>query len=141
MAVRTNEDNVILILKDNYDDGDDLEIFIADANAMVDLYCVDSGYSAAVLELIERYVAAHLYQMINDKEIQYQIGTSGSGGGGAVGIKIASKIDLGFDYTIYGQTAKRWDKAGNLAKADEIAKNGGGVTPSVKYLGRNDGDF
>ena len=96
--------------------------FIEAATAIVTKHCTDAAYTDADLELIERWLTAHLYSvrvMIAEMEKA-----------GPVSEKLQSKVDLGFDTSHYGQTAMRLDWAGGLSRLNDDMKKGikrGGV--------------
>lgn len=118
------EDDVIALLGDQFSVNSPLDSSLNDADTMVELYCLGSSYSAKVLRTIAKYLAAHFYEMTYGRTIKEQIGSSGSGGGGAVSVTYESKVDLGFNLTRFGQQAMMWDKAGNLARANADAQSG-----------------
>lgn len=97
-----------------------MEPFITVANELVTEACVDNGpstaYTSARLELIERWLAAHLYTNRDPRAVNEKAG--------AVGATYQSKVDLGFDTSHYGQTAMRLDTNGGLAKLNDDAKKG-----------------
>lgn len=90
--------------------------FIEIANDLVTDLCTDSGYTAAKLELIERWLSAHFYHILDPQVVSEKAGP--------VGVNYQQKVDLGFNQTRYGQQAMRIDTAGNLAALDKRAKEG-----------------
>ena len=91
--------------------GDSLTAYIDTANALVTELCTDSGYSDVRLELIERWLSSHFYD-INRPRTQSEAVT------GSSGVQESFervKVDLGLHNTKYGQTAMFLDTAGNLA--------------------------
>lgn len=75
---------------------------------MVTQHCSDSSYSAAILELIERWLSAHFY-VVMDPRVQQE------GVSGVYQQFEPIKVDLGLNLTKYGQQAMVLDYAGNLA--------------------------
>jgi hypothetical protein len=108
------------------------------ANELVTEICAPVvSYSNTRLELIERYLAAHFASID-----QFKATFSGAG---QVQESSASKVDLGFDYTVYGQNAMRLDTAGGLAALNnrlKVIQSGGGSTAGsrfgVVYYGEED---
>lgn len=94
--------------------------FIAVANELVTEACVTNGPSTAYtndrLELIERWLTAHLYTHRDPRAVTEKAGSVGAG--------YQSKVGLGFDTSHYGQTAMRLDTNGGLAKLNEDTKKG-----------------
>ena len=101
-------------------DDDAFEPFITVANELVTEACVTNGpataYTATRLELIERWLAAHLYTNRDPRAAAERAGPVGS--------TFQSKIDIGFDTSHYGQTAMRLDTNGGLAKLNNDMKKG-----------------
>lgn len=87
--------------------------FIEVANNLVTDYIVTeckASYSAAKLELIERWLAAHFYSVRDRRLSEEETGkTSGVYQG---------RTAMGFDSTLYGQHAKLLDTDGCLAALD-----------------------
>lgn len=104
---RTNEDAVGAVI--DIDVGDDVQPYIDTANSLVTELCSDSGYSDGRLELIERWLSAHFYD-INRPRSQRE-GVSP----GPFQALEPVKVDLFFNNTKYGQQAVLLDTAGNLA--------------------------
>lgn len=111
------------------DESIDLTPFIDTASALVDAVCLTSGYSDSMLEMIERYLAAHCYTLIDPRQTSQRAGS--------VGESVQSSVDLGFDTSHYGQMAMRLDVKGNLAKLNEDAKKGNKIAVGITYLGTN----
>jgi hypothetical protein len=108
-----------------------LDSFIETASHLVDRACataVDSEgaayYSDSELELIERWLAAHFYEVAVAPAQQERAGSVGQ-------IK-ATKVDLGLNLTRYGQQALVLDTAGGL---QALMDAGSRVTPGVAWLG------
>lgn len=105
-----------------------LDPFIEVANSLVTKCCGDvTDYTAADLELIERWLSAHFYT-VRDMRAEMEKA-------GAVSEKKQSKVDLGFDTSHYGQTAMRIDTAGGLGQLNERIKNGRSAGFSINWLG------
>jgi hypothetical protein len=96
--------------------GDDVNPFIDGANDLVTAHCTGSGYSDARLEFIERWLAAHLYDVMRPRTSQEGI----SGGTQEQYERVA--VDLFLNNTKYGQMAMFFDSAGNLAAINNSLK-------------------
>lgn len=124
MAIRTSKANIEEIIELDAEiipDDPAMLPFITVANELVTEACTgDEGpttdYSAARLELIERWLAAHFYTNRDPRAVNEKAGT--------VGAAFQSKVDLGFSTSHYGQTAMRLDTNGGLAKINEDTKKG-----------------
>ena len=125
MAVKTTITAVGLIIE--IDSAIDLTSFIETANALVTECCSEDDYDDTRLELIERWVSAHLYT-IRDARAE-------SEKAGSVSEKKQSKVDLGFDTSHYGQTAMRLDTAGGLAALNTQMKKQGKRPVGITWLG------
>jgi len=128
MAVRTTSTAVALLIE--IDDDISLTPFIEAANALVTECCSTDDYDATRLELIERWLSAHVYT-IRDMRAE-------SEKAGSVSEKKQSRVDLGFDSSHYGQMAMRLDTKGGLAALNTRMKKGTGQTVQVSWLGDND---
>ena len=106
--------------------------FIEAANNIVSAVCdtADTSYDATDLEIIERWLSAHIYTNRDPRAFEESVGR------GAASEKTQSKVDLGFDTSHYGQTAMRLDREGGLAALNAQAKKGTGATGSVTWLGK-----
>lgn len=95
-----------------------LEPYIAVANELVTEACVTNGpttpYSDVRLELIERWLTAHMYTVRDPRVTNERAG--------AVGVTYQSYVGLGFDTSHYGQTAMRLDTNGGLTDINSEAK-------------------
>jgi len=95
--------------------------YITVANELVTECCTgDAGptteYTDERLELIERWLAAHLYTVRDPRMVSEHAGSvSGS---------VQSHVGLGFDTSHYGQTAMRLDTNGGLSALNESVKKG-----------------
>jgi hypothetical protein len=95
--------------------------FITVANELVTECCTGDAaptvaYTDERLELIERYLAAHLYTNRDPRAVIEKVGP--------VGTTFQSRVDLGFDTSHYGQIAMRIDTNGGLAQLNEDMKKG-----------------
>jgi hypothetical protein len=131
--MRTTADAVKGIIETDDDTFPNLAPFIEAANQLVTDCCLSSGYSAAKLERIERWLAAHFYA-IEDPRITQEIT-------GPIQASFGTKLDLGFDVTTYGQQAMRLDTDGNLAALNNSMKTvkkilpAAGIVIGATYLG------
>lgn len=125
---RTTETAVGLIIE--VDEDIPLESFIEAANALVEEVCEPLGYGDTRLELIERWLSAHLYATRDPRPV--------SEAAGAISTTYQSKVDLGFNNSHYGQMAMRLDTKGGLASLDARIKAGLTVTPVIWWLGASD---
>lgn len=121
---RTDTAAVTGILAGNYDGSTSLAPFIATANAItsrLNTMAIDGGYvlNSAELELIERYIAAHLYVWNTDK-------TKASVGIGRANETYDGKTGMHLEATPYGQTAISLDFSGILRAIGDGAVNVGG---------------
>lgn len=133
MAIRSNCDLVKNALQGVARDGVDFSQFVADASVIVDLIETNASdasitMSDALLINIETYLAAHLYALAYPQGHEKEAGRSR--------VKYGGKHDLGFDYTRWGQMAKRWDISGTLQNMDE-----GLVFIGIDWLGTEDADI
>jgi hypothetical protein len=115
--------------------GADLTPFILFANELVTEFCEDVGYSEERKELIERWLSAHAYAIMDPRTSSENVG---------IGVNFQSKVDLGLDVTHYGQQAKRLDTAGGLARLDQemkkpagTAAGGGPIKVGIRHLNTN----
>ena len=115
------------------DSGISLTPFIETANQMVTDACSAAGYTAAKLELIERWLAAHFYAIRDPRATSERAGP--------VGQSNESKVDLGLAITRYGQQAMMLDNAGGLAAMNSLATGSPGrITAGVTWLGTEEWD-
>jgi len=101
--------------------------FIEVANDIVTKHCTHIDFTVATLELIERWLSAHMYRM---RELQVA-----SKRAGPVGQSFDSQLYTGFDNSTYGQMAMRIDWSGALSSLNEQAKKGGLLTAGVTWVG------
>lgn len=108
--------------------GADLTPFIFSASELVTEVCVPAGYSEERLELIERYLAAHFYTLLEPR--------ASSETAGPVSETLQSKVDLFLSTSHYGQHALVLDTAGGLARLNNAMQtNKGSRTIGVSWLG------
>lgn len=131
MAVRTTGAAVIAVLGNHYDSSNavSLDPFIESASLMVDsvVECATAKgktLSSAVLEMIERWLAAHFYAISDPIESERITGKAAS--------KFQGRTGTGLDYTAYGQMAKRMDPSGCLSAQDSTQ------FASVTWLGKTE---
>ncbi len=113
MSVRTTERVVKAILGGHYDGATGLQPFIDTATILVDRIAAadsTSSMTTASLELVERYLTAHFYAHADP--------ITQSRSTGRVSGQFQGRTDMGFDATLYGQTAKRLDATGTLSNMD-----------------------
>lgn len=112
------------------DEDIDITPFIDTANMLVTDVCGESEYSDAKLELIERWLSAHFYAVRDPRAIDEAVK--------GISERTESKVDLGLDFTRYGQQAKILDTEGNLAALDEQSTTVTGfrnVKPQMLHIG------
>lgn len=105
--------------------------FIDAAHELVEELCLESDYTERRLTMIETWLAAHFYTML-DPRVEVE-------SAGSVRAEYQSKIDYGLKLSHYGQTALRLDTRGNLAALDnsmEEIKGLPGVSAHTSWLGR-----
>ena len=131
---RTTVDAVEAII--DIDSGISLTPFIEMANSLVTEVCAGqtdtngTEYTAARLELIERWLAAHAYHIRDTRADRKELGDGNA--------KYRSKIDMGFNLTHYGQMALRLDTNGGLAQLDQSTEKGGATTVGLSWLGKTE---
>ena len=131
MSVRTTSAAVTAILGGHYDGSTSLTPFLDTATVLVDqLEAADSGglMSAAALERVEAYLTAHFYAHADPI-------TQSRSTGRASG-QFQGQTAMGFDATLYGQTAKRLDATGYLVKLDQPLR----PKASCSWLGKQPAD-
>lgn len=138
MSQRTTLAAVQAILRDGTEGGDyddvhnpSLQPFVDSATVIVDRVrqgAIDKGMdlTAAELELVERWLSAHMYSM-SDKPY---VSRSTSNSAGA----FSGQTGKGFDATLYGQTAMQLDWSGTLKALNINARAG------AFWLGKNPTD-
>jgi hypothetical protein len=129
MAWRTTEEEVQQLLLAEYNDGDDLNIFIKQANAVTSAIATadtDSLLSSTMLELIECNLTAHFYKL-TDRQLQSENAGDASG-------QYAGEFGKGYESTSWGQMAIILDVTGYLKKQQKSTK------ASVLWLGKAPSD-
>lgn len=111
----------------------DLLPFIYGANSLVTNVCSNSGYSDgyvnSTMELIERWLSAHLYTIFDNQLSMAKAGT--------VMVGYQYKISYGLKNSMYGQQAMLLDTAGNLAALDNTAQVKRKIVVGGSWLGCN----
>jgi len=105
-----------------------IDAFITTANELVTECCSDSGYTSTRLELIERWLSCHFYQIQEQPALSEKAGS--------VSVRYMSKVDLHLKLTHYGQQALLLDTKGGLAQLNERMTKGKSATASVLYAGK-----
>jgi len=106
MAVRTNAADVKAIIATSLTESE-VDVYIADANALVNAILGEEGLTDALLTTIEKWVSAHLIAMTKSRQPQYKkIGD---------GAESYPKLGMNMQTTTYGQTALAFDTSGKLA--------------------------
>jgi hypothetical protein len=122
---RTTEKAVKAVLLDHYDATSGLQAFVDTASALVDdIAAKDATVAASRLALIECYLAAHFYAHAD-------MIAAGRSTGAASG-QFQGQTGMGFDATLYGQTAKRLDPTGVLVNLDQPLR----PKASMSWLGK-----
>jgi len=130
MAIRTTAAAVALIIKVNATATPDLGPFIEAANSIVTAVCTSTALTEAQLELIERWLSAHMYAIRAPRRAMERAGD--------VAQSFQYKVDLGLKVTTYGQQAMLLDTSGALANLDARTTKGGPVRATVAWLGTDD---
>lgn len=105
--------------------------FMLGATLLVTDYCTGVRgplipYDSERLQLIETWLAAHLYAIRDNRAASEHVGP--------ISTSFQYKVDLGLDVTMYGQTAKMFDSNGGLAALDINTKKGR-RRPTIAWLG------
>lgn len=109
--------------------GVDVQPFIDAANQLATDVCGSSGYSDQKMELIERWLSAHLYTIFDN---QIRLAKAGT-----VSVAYQYKIDYGLANSMYGQQVMLLDTLGNFAKLSNANKTQRKVKVSINYVGTN----
>jgi len=126
MAARTTTGDVQAILGSHYDSTISLQPFIDTAVILVDwldTQDTDNELSVAALEMIERYIAAHIYEHADQ--------IAQSKGVGRANATFQGQTAMYLEGTKYGQTAILLDVTGNLKNLGK-----GAVTIDIAWLGK-----
>ncbi len=94
-----------------------MDPFIEVANNLVNNVVVPGGYDVMTLELTERYLAAHFYA-VSDPAPRVTVEQVAS-----LREQYSFKVNLGLDFTQWGQQAMRIEFKGLLAAMNESQKN------------------
>ena len=129
MAVRTTASAVQKVIDVDTDIWDDQ--FIDDASVIVDKVESNSGsaYSAAELEFMERYIAAHLYAIRDPQYVKEKTGRS------SATYQRGSTTGVGLDSTQWGQTALSFDHNGDLGTISGSESGAGGTKVQIAWGG------
>lgn len=124
---RTTSAAVALIIE--VDSSISLSPFIEAATALVTKHCEDANddYTAAELELIERWLSAHLYT-VRDMRAFHEKADE------ITEVK-QSSVGKGLDSSHYGQTAMLLDWYGGLSALNQAIKAGKRTSVSVEWAG------
>ena len=115
MAVRTTTDAVRAIIE--VDDTIDLTPFIEAANALVTEVCASvETYDNTRLELIERWLSAHVYTVREGRAVSESVK--------GVGQTVQSYVGPNLATSHYGQQAMMLDTAGGLANLSVMLAEG-----------------
>jgi len=133
MAIRTTNALVEAIIE--VESGIVLTPFIAAANTLVTKFCtdLDEDYTAAELQQIETWLAAHFYTVRDPRADEERAGP--------VSQRLQSKVDLGLSTSHYGQMAMTLDYYGGLSALNESIKNGTSNTVGMTWLGTEEDDI
>lgn len=123
---RTDSTAVTALLVD-VESGVSLDQFITVANIMVTKHCTDAAFTVDELEVIERYLAAHLYCISRPRPIQEKAGD--------VSENKQHVEALGLDATEFGQMVKRLDWSGALAALDARSSSNKRTSVSATWMG------
>lgn len=102
--------------------------FIRIASSLVDSFCTTSGYSDAQLKDIEVWLSAHFYHILDPQLVREEVSTLRK--------VYQQQVDLGLNFTAYGQQVKLLDYMGNLAALDVRIKKGASKA-SISWLGKD----
>lgn len=128
--MRTNQEAVQKILGNHFETGKDLSPFIEMAAVLVDWLetnDTESDLSTNALEIIERNLSAHFYEMSDP--IAASKSTDGAGG------SFQGQTAMVLSGTKYGQTAMLLDLTGQLSKRSKEAETGVKKVASLDWVG------
>jgi len=114
MAVRALPGDVQKMVDNTHDS---VDLYITQANAVVDDQLLSSGLSDKVLALIETYLAAHFATLSTEK------GALAEKGIGEAREKYHNIYKGGLSATRFGQQAMMFDSSGKLATISSVAEN------------------
>lgn len=101
--------------------------FIEAATHLVDQCCLESDYSDTTLELIERWLAAHFYHVLDPRRVQERADV--------ISATFEGKTGMNLNFTRYGQQAMLLDVAGNLSKLNEQISKGKRIQGKLVWVG------
>ena len=108
---RTNTLNLKKIFETDLDD-DTLQLFIDDANALVNERLAGKGISEELLTRIERYVAAHMASTRDPRALDEEVGDAKT----RIEGRVRAFDAVGLYGTFYGQQAISLDPTGELSR-------------------------
>lgn len=115
---RTDEDRVALLIQYDRQFITDLQPFIDDASLIIDnVVAIAPSPTAVMLELVERYLAAHLV-MVTSGQVSMEKVRS-------LQVQYGTLLDRGFAITHWGTTAMMLDTTGRLAAFNTRLMQGG----------------
>lgn len=124
---RTTQEQVAGIVKVNATLGF-MDAAILSANELVTEKCSESGYSEGRLTLIETWLAAHFYALMDARR--------SSESAGKVSVSYQNKLGFNLALTHYGQQAMILDTEGNLARLNvDTEKGRGKPVAEITWLG------
>lgn len=128
MPVRTSADRVSKIIDYDTELIPDIQPFINDASIMVDtLVATDTSVSANVLELVERYLAAHFIAITDPRVATEQVGS--------LLTTYQYKLAQGLAITHYGSMAMFLDTSGRLSNWNNRVVEGI-INPQIFWAGK-----
>lgn len=128
MPVRTSADRVSKIIDYDTELIPDIQPFINDASIMVDtLVATDISVSANVLELVERYLAAHFIAITDPRVATEQVGS--------LLTTYQYKLAQGLAITHYGSMAMFLDTSGRLSNWNNRVVEGI-INPQIFWAGK-----
>lgn len=128
MPVRTSADRVSKIIDYDTELIPDIQPFINDASVMVDtLVATDASVSANVLELVERYLAAHFIAITDPRVATEQVGS--------LLTTYQYKLAQGLAITHYGSMAMFLDTSGRLSNWNNRVIEGI-INPQIFWAGK-----
>lgn len=125
---RTTAEAVQTLLGEAYQTAYPVTSVITTANLVVTKNCTDTAFTTDELEIIERYVAAHLYCISHPRATQEKAGSVSENKQHVEG--------LGFNATEFGQQALLLDWSGALAALNTSAGKGLRRSVSLTWAGK-----
>lgn len=114
------------------EDGDDIDVYMQSANAIIEDVLGTSTYTDARLALIEAWLSAHFYAISNKETSMETVGS--------VSEQYQYKLGLHLANTMYGQQAMGLDTSGKLAALNEKYRKGS-VKASLHHVGEKQADL